>query len=979
VSYRVDDGPTHDGTGSDSKGNDDGLAQCGETIELYLTLINDGEGTLSGLSASLSVPDPFVDLLYNESSSYPDLAPTESAENPRDWDLKIASDTPGGHHFTASFAVTADFGGPWLIEVPIPIDCGTDITPPQVTSIVPHHGDFAVPVDTDVVAMFNEPVEAATVTADTFTVENSDFVAGTITVAANGLSATFDPDVDLAADTVYAVNLTAGIMDQAGNPLVPAAVLFSTGDITPGAVVDVSYRVDDDPSHDGTGNDSVGNSDGEARCGETIELYITVRNEGHLLIAGLSGAFSESDPYVRLLYNVKSPYPDLAPGATGENLGDWDIRIDRDTPIGHEFVATVEFSVLDPITLALRPIDSTVDVAIPIECSAPAVTGFTPVDNAIGVPVDGDITVTFSKPIDGDTVTSGSFLVANGGPVAGSVTVASNRRSATFDPDANLEYLTEYSVSLTDGVTDRAGNPITPADSTFTTEEPDLTPPEVTSVTPADAATGVAIGADVVVTFSEPVAPASVTTSFLTLTNGVVVDGVVTVAGDGLSATFNPDADLGYLTPFSVAATADVTDLAGNPLVPFASSFTTAAREPDPGVPVFEAVRVDDGPTHDGTGNDSRGNNDGLAQCGETIELYVTAMNAGELGLTGLSGRLIESDPYVSLRYNSNASYPNLAAGASAENPLDWDLSVSSGTPDAHDFEFTIRYTANEGGPWDVAVTVPVGCGGVPEAGPPVLVSYRVDDGPSHDGTGNDSKGNNDGLAQCGETIELYITVRNDGDAALTGLSAKLIESDPYVALLYNSSASYPNVGAGASAENPLDWDLRVASDAPDAHDFEFVVRFTADGGGSWDVAVGVPIGCGPVPDLGPPVLVSYRVDDGPSHDGTGNDSKGNDDAKAQCGETIEVYVRVRNDGGLTLDGLSGLLLESDPFVNLLYNKSASYPDIAPGADAENPRDWDLKVSADAPDDHEFTYTVRYTTSDGGSWDVEVTIPIDCP
>ena len=51
------------------------------------------------------------------------------------------------------------------------------------------------------------------------------------------------------------------------------------------------------------------------------------------------------------------------------------------------------------------------------------------------------------------------------------------------------------------------------------------------------------------------------------------------------------------------------------------------------------------------------------------------------------------------------------------------------------------------------------------------MVSYRVDDGPSHDGTGNDSKGNNDGLAQRGETIELYLTVRNGGATTLTDLS----------------------------------------------------------------------------------------------------------------------------------------------------------------------------------------------------------------
>ena len=985
VSYRVDDGPLHDGTGNDSKGNDDGLVQCGETIELYMTLQNDGDGRLAGLSASLSVLDPFVDLLYNKSSSYPSLDPGEAAENPKDWDLRVSSDAPGGLHFLATFTVTASVGGPWLLDVLIPIECGDDITPPVVTSLVPHHGAYLVPVAGDIVATFNEPVDPATVTTETFWMENAESVAGVVTVAGDGLSAWFDPDVDLEADTVYAVSLTAGITDLAGNPLVATAASFSTGDIAAGSIVAVAYRVDDGPSHDGTGNDSIGNNDGVARCGETIELYLTVRNEGELLISGLSGRFSESDQYIRLLYNVNSPYPDLPPGATGENLGDWDLRIDADMPIGYEFTVTVTFSVLDPVALSLEPIDSTIDVAIPVECTAPRVTGATPTDGAADVPVGTAVKVTFSKPIDKNTVTTDTFTVGNGGSVAGSVSVAGNRRSATFTPDADLAHETEYTVTVTDGVTDKAGNPVAVFISTYTTEEPDLTSPEVTEVDPLDAALDVVVSEDVTVTFSEPVDPGTVTSSSLTLESAGSVAGSLSVAADGLSATLDPDSDLVYETVYSVAATGAITDVAGNPLVPFGSSFTTGPPEPEPGLPVLVSTRVDDGPSHDGTGNDSKGNNDGVAQCGETIKLYVTVMNSGELGLTGLSGRLLESDPFVALLYNTTASYPSLPAGAAAENPRDWDLTVAPDAPDGHEFDFTIQYTANEGGPWDVDVIVSIACSDPepdPDPGPTVLASDRVDDGPTHDGTGNDSEGNNDGVAQCGETIELYVTIRNEGSESLSGLSGLLLESDPYVTLLYNASASYPSLAGGASAENPRDWDLRISPEVPEGHDFDFTVRVTSNEAGPWDLDVSIPIECGgggDPKDPGVPSLVSVTVDDGPSHDGTGNDSKGNDDGTAQCGETIEVYVRIRNDGELPLTGLSGVLLESDPFVTLLYNTSSSYPDIAPGAETENPSDWDMRVSPDTPDGHEFTFTIRYSADDGGPWDIEATITVDCP
>ena len=201
----------------------------------------------------------------------------------------------------------------------------------------------------------------------------------------------------------------------------------------------------------------------------------------------------------------------------------------------------------------------------------------------------------------------------------------------------------------------------------------------------------------------------------------------------------------------------------------------------------------------------------------------------------------------MTLLYNTSSSYPDLAPGASSENPRDWNLRISSSTPKGHEFIFTILYSAAEGGPWQREAAVPISCPGSeppPPAGLPVVVSYRVDDGPSHDGTGNDSKGNNDGLAQCGETIELYLTIRNDGEGTLTGIRATLRESDPYVRLLYNTSSAYPNLPVGASVENPRDWDFEVDADTPNGHKFTFTLTFTADSGGPWETTVQVPIGC---------------------------------------------------------------------------------------------------------------------------------------
>ena len=540
----------------------------------------------------------------------------------------------------------------------------------------------------------------------------------------------------------------------------------------PGAVAVAGFRVDDGPTHDGTGNDSKGNNDGTAQCGETIELYITAGNEGDSTLTSLSAKLTESDPYVSIMYNTSANYPNIAAGKTAENPKDWDLKISGNAPDGHKAKLTF------------------------------------------------------------------TYTAANGGP---------------------WKIPVELPTSCGD------------------TPEPES-------------------------------------------------GGAVAVAG----------------------------------------------------------FRVDDGPTHDGTGNDSKGNNDGTAQCGETIELYITAGNEGDSTLTSLSAKLTESDPYVSIMYNTSANYPNIAAGKTAENPKDWDLKISGNAPDGHKAKLTFTYTAANGGPWKIPVELPTSCGDTPEpesGGAVAVAGFRVDDGPTHDGTGNDSKGNNDGTAQCGETIELYITAGNEGDSTLTSLSAKLTESDPYVSIMYNTSANYPNIAAGRTAENPKDWDLKISGNAPDGHKAKLTFTYTAANGGPWKIPVELPTSCGdtPEPESGGAVAVAgFRVDDGPTHDGTGNDSKGNNDGTAQCGETIELYITAGNEGDSTLTSLSAKLTESDPYVSIMYNTSANYPNIAAGRTAENPKDWDLKISGNAPDGHKAKLTFTYTAANGGPWKIPVELPTSC-
>jgi hypothetical protein len=99
----------------------------------------------------------------------------------------------------------------------------------------------------------------------------------------------------------------------------------------------------------------------------------------------------------------------------------------------------------------------------------------------------------------------------------------------------------------------------------------------VTSVSPANGATGVPVSIHVIVGFSEEVNPATVTTSSFRLldSGGVPVAAQVSVAPTGLQATLDPDSALGLIELHTVEVTADVEGLTGRPNGFFTSQFAT--------------------------------------------------------------------------------------------------------------------------------------------------------------------------------------------------------------------------------------------------------------------------------------------------------------------------------------------------------------------------------------------------------------------
>ena len=104
------------------------------------------------------------------------------------------------------------------------------------------------------------------------------------------------------------------------------------------------------------------------------------------------------------------------------------------------------------------------------DTTPPTVVSTYPENGATNVAIDTVVTAAFSEPMDSSTINAESFTLA-GSAVAGTVTYDSDTYTATFTPDANLDYDHEYAATLSTAITDEAGNPLAePYTWSFTTQ-----------------------------------------------------------------------------------------------------------------------------------------------------------------------------------------------------------------------------------------------------------------------------------------------------------------------------------------------------------------------------------------------------------------------------------------------------------------------------------------------------------------------------
>ncbi len=183
------------------------------------------------------------------------------------------------------------------------------------------------------------------------------------------------------------------------------------------------------------------------------------------------------------------------------------------------------------------------------------------------------------------------------------------------------------------------------------------------------------------------------------------------------------------------------------------------------------------------------------------------------------------------------------------------------------------------------------------------------------DNTGGTS-GNNDGLVNPSETIDLNAWLRNFGTSQqATDVNATLTSSNPHVTVV-NGVRSYANIAVGDSALSSQPFRIAISNAMRDGESAILTLAVTAS-----DVLSHSSLQL--ICRAGDAIFISHTV------------SGGDNDTYLEPGESANLTVTVRNDGGLTLENLTGRLYAQSGFL-AVSNPTAPFGTISVGGVTSN-------------------------------------------
>ncbi len=209
------------------------------------------------------------------------------------------------------------------------------------------------------------------------------------------------------------------------------------------------------------------------------------------------------------------------------------------------------------------------------------------------------------------------------------------------------------------------------------------------------------------------------------------------------------------------------------------------------------------------------------------------------------------------------------------------------------------------------------------------------------------SEGNNNALAEAGETIELDIRVGNGGQTGSSTVTATLVDGDPYLTLI-DDTHDLGVIPPGTELPYQDAFVVAIADSCPNEYEAVLGLTLTDDARGTWYDSYTLRVLR--------PKLVHTLTDVDDEAGGNGNDVP-------NIGETVVLWIDVQNEGNGRGDNVTGTLTYPTSDVTIT-DGTDSWGDVEAGETLTGTDGFEFVVNAIIAEN----FLLTLTDEDGKEW-----------
>jgi len=234
---------------------------------------------------------------------------------------------------------------------------------------------------------------------------------------------------------------------------------------------------------------------------------------------------------------------------------------------------------------------------------------------------------------------------------------------------------------------------------------------------------------------------------------------------------------------------------------------------PDGPYVVFDSYVIDD----------AAGNNNGSLDYGETIDLDMTVSNVGSSQATNVEVTITSADPYITI-LDGTENFGNVATGTLVTVEDAFQIEVTNDVPNGHVIDFTVT---------SVGEATWLSYFSIEALAPNVeFLEFLIDD---------TATGNSDYMWDPGETVDINVTLENNGASDAFDIYGILSSVDPYVTINTSTTQAFGDIAFSNTSE--ISYNAVSDEATPEAHLAEFVIDFAGgqgvSGSGNFSAQIG--------------------------------------------------------------------------------------------------------------------------------------------